>query len=107
MSLRTRIKICGLTREADVAAAVDAGADAVGFVLYPRSPRHVGLERAARLARELPPFVTTVLLFVNAPAAEVSAASALLPQATLQFHGDESAAGPTCARCAWQRVSIC
>jgi phosphoribosylanthranilate isomerase len=92
MNLRTRIKICGLTREADVAAAVDAGADAVGFVLYPRSPRHVSLERAARLARDLPPFVTTVLLFVNAPVADVSAAGDLLPQATLQFHGDESPA---------------
>ena len=55
---RTRIKICGLTREQDVDAAVAAGADAVGFVLYARSPRHVTPQRAAELARRLPPFVT-------------------------------------------------
>ena len=65
---RTRIKICGLTREADVDAAVEAGADAIGFVLYDKSPRHVTLERAAALAARLPPFVTPVLLFVNARA---------------------------------------
>jgi phosphoribosylanthranilate isomerase len=57
--LRTRIKICGLTREADVAAAVDAGADAIGFVLYAKSPRHVSLDRAVQLARALPPFDET------------------------------------------------
>ena len=62
---RTRIKICGLTREQDVDAAVAAGADAVGFVLYAKSPRHVTARRAAELARRLPPFVTPVLLFVN------------------------------------------
>ena len=60
------IKICGLTREQDVDAAVAAGADAVGFVLYDKSPRFVIAERAAELARRLPPFVTPVLLFVNA-----------------------------------------
>ena len=87
---RTRIKICGLTREQDVDAAVDAGADAIGFVLYPKSPRAVTPARAAALARRLPPFVTPVLLFVNAPATEVIAASALVAGATAQFHGDES-----------------
>lgn len=92
MSARTRIKICGLTREADVAAAVAAGADAVGFVLYPKSPRHVSLERAVALAQGLPPFVTPVLLFVNAAAHDVTAAAAALPQALLQFHGDETPA---------------
>ncbi len=92
MTARTRIKICGLTREADVAAAVEAGADAVGFVLYAKSPRHVSAQRAAVLARLLPPFVTPVLLLVNASAAEIAAALAALPQAVLQFHGDESAA---------------
>jgi phosphoribosylanthranilate isomerase len=70
---RTRIKICGLTREADVDDAVDAGADALGFVLYAKSPRHVGLDRAAELAARLPPFVTPVLLFVNASPSEVRA----------------------------------
>ena len=89
---RTRIKVCGFTREADVAAAVEAGVDALGFVLYPKSPRAVTVARAAELARALPPFVTPVLLFVNATAAEVAEARAALPQALLQFHGDETGA---------------
>ena len=87
--VRTRIKICGLTREQDVDAAVAAGADAIGFVLYPKSPRAVSPARAAELARRLPPFVTPVLLFVNAKATEVIAASAYVSGATVQFHGDE------------------
>ena len=97
---RTRIKICGITREEDLDAVVAAGADAVGFVLYPPSPRYVSPARAAELARRLPPFVTPVLLFVNSSAAEVQAASHQIPGALLQFHGDESqadclaAAGP-------------
>ena len=90
---RTRIKICGITREQDLDAVVAAGADAVGFVLYPKSPRHVSPERAAELARRLPPFVTPVLLFVNASLADIVAASRLVPGATLQFHGDESPEG--------------
>ena len=88
---RTRIKMCGFTREADVDAAVHAGADAVGFVLYDKSPRFVSAERAGQLAARLPAFVTPVLLFVNASSDEVAAASAQVPGATLQFHGDESA----------------
>ena len=87
---RTRIKICGLTREEDVDAAVAAGADAIGFVLYATSPRAVTPERAAQLARRLPPFVTPVLLFVNANTPEIIAACALLAGATVQFHGEES-----------------
>lgn len=87
---RTRIKICGLTREEDVDAAVAAGADAIGFVMYAPSPRYVTPERAAELARRLPPFVTPVLLFVNAPAADIAAACAKIPNALLQFHGDET-----------------
>ena len=87
---RTRIKICGLTREQDVDAAVAAGADAVGFVLYDKSPRHVPIERAAELARRLPPFVTPVVLFVNELAIKVIAACAYIPGATAQFHGDET-----------------
>ena len=89
---RTRIKICGLTREADVDAAVAAGADAIGFVLYPKSPRFVAPERAAELARRLPPFVTPVLLFVNENAINIEAACARVAGAAMQFHGDESAA---------------
>jgi len=87
---RTRIKICGLTREQDVDAAVAAGADAIGFVLYEKSPRHVAAQRAAELARRLPPFVTPVLLVVNASAEAIRAACELVPAATLQFHGDET-----------------
>ena len=89
---RTRIKICGLTREADVDAAVAAGADAIGFVLYPKSPRCVSAARAGELARRLPPFVTPVALLVNAEPAEIAAALQALPQALLQFHGDETRA---------------
>ena len=70
---RTRIKICGVSREADIDAAVEAGADAIGLVFHPASPRCVTLERAAQLARALPPFVTPVGLFVNAPRADVDA----------------------------------
>src|SRR6218665_3705769 len=84
---RTRIKICGLTREEDLDAAVAAGVDAIGLVLYAPSPRAGALARAGRL----PPFVTPVLLFVNAPATDVLAACAAIPGATIQFHGDESA----------------
>ncbi len=90
--MRTRIKVCGLTREADVDAAVQAGADAIGFVLYDKSPRHVDPARAAALARRLPPFVTPVLLLVNATPALLQMALAAVPQALLQFHGDESPA---------------
>lgn len=87
---RTRVKICGLTREQDVDAAVDAGADAVGFVLYAKSPRAVSAQRAAELARRLPPFVTPVLLFVNEDATKTIAALARVAGAVAQFHGDET-----------------
>ena len=88
--IRTRIKICGLTREQDVDAAVAAGADAVGFVLYEPSARYVSAQRAAELASRLPPFVTPVLLFVNASAIEIIAACANIQGALVQFHGDET-----------------
>ena len=87
---RTRIKMCGFTREADVDAAVQAGADAVGFVLYPPSPRAVSMERAAELAARLPAFVTPVLLFVNDTPERIAQACAAVPGAVLQFHGDET-----------------
>ena len=92
MTTRTRIKICGLTRAADVDAAVEAGADAIGFVFYDKSPRHVSLEVASELARALPPFVTPVGLFVNAGQAAVAAAAGRIPGLLLQFHGDETPA---------------
>ena len=89
---RTRIKICGLTREQDIDAAVAAGADAVGFVLYRKSARCVTPQRAAELCQRLPPFVTPVLLFVNETAADVRSACEKVPAACVQFHGDESPA---------------
>jgi phosphoribosylanthranilate isomerase len=89
---RTRIKICGFTREADVDAACAAGADAIGLNLYPKSARAVTPTRARELAARMPPFVTPVLLFVNATPAEVAAGIAAVPHAVLQFHGDESPA---------------
>ena len=86
----TRIKICGLTRLEDVEAAVDAGADAIGLVFYLPSPRYVDLQRAAMLARAVPPFVTIVGLFVNADASTVNETLAAVPLHMLQFHGDEN-----------------
>jgi phosphoribosylanthranilate isomerase len=95
----TRIKICGLTQEAHVEAAVAAGADAVGFVFYAKSARAVTPERARALARLLPPFVTPVGLFVNATDDELKAGLDALPNMLIQFHGDETPAD--CDR--WQR----
>lgn len=93
---RTRIKICGLTRPEDVRAAVDAGADAIGFVFYPPSPRNLSFEHAAELAALLPPFVTAVGLFVNPEPEWVAQACTAVPLQLLQFHGDETDA--ECAR---------
>jgi len=87
---RTRIKICGLTRPQDVQAACELGVDAAGFVCYERSPRFVPPERLASLAGGLAPFVTPVLLFVNADPGQVARALRAVPHALLQFHGDES-----------------
>ncbi len=89
---RTRIKICGLTREQDVDAAVRAGVDAIGFVRYAPSPRVVSIERAAELAARLPPFVTPVLLYVNEQADRIRSDCDHLPGALVQFHGDETEA---------------
>lgn len=90
--MKTRIKICGLTREEDVDAAVAAGADALGFVFYPPSPRYVSPRRAAELARRIPPFIDVVGLFVNEEKSLVCATCDTLPINILQFHGDEDAA---------------
>lgn len=92
MNARTRIKICGLTREQDVDDAVEAGADAIGFVLYAKSPRHVNVARAAELARRLPAFVTPVGLFVHAEPELIAQAIHAMPTLVLQFHGDETPA---------------
>ncbi len=89
---RTRIKICGLTREQDVDAAVAAGADAVGFVMYAKSSRSIAPRRPAELAGRLPPLVTPVLLFVNEAPERVLAACEGVPGSAVQFHGDETPA---------------
>lgn len=88
----TRIKICGLTRGEDVDMAVAAGADAIGFVFYPPSPRYVAPEVAAALVARLPPFVTAVGLFVNPAPKEVEAVLERVPLGLLQFHGEETEA---------------
>jgi phosphoribosylanthranilate isomerase len=87
---RTRIKICGLTREQDVLAVAASGADALGLVFYEKSPRHVGVSQAAQLARVVPPFVTVVGLFVNPSVDYVREVLAKVPLDVLQFHGEES-----------------
>lgn len=86
----TRIKICGITREQDALAAAAAGADAIGLVFYAPSPRAVDAAQAARIVAALPPFVTTVGLFVDAEPAAVCAVLAEVPLDLLQFHGEES-----------------
>ena len=93
--MRVRTKICGITRLEDAQAAVDLGADALGFVFWPRSPRYIAPARAAMIIARLPPFVTVVGLFVDADAADIAAAVAAGCD-LLQFHGDESPA--ECAR---------
>jgi phosphoribosylanthranilate isomerase len=87
---RTRIKICGITREEDLRAAVGAGADALGFVFYPKSPRYLTPGQFAALGAALPPYVSSVALFVNATVEEVGAVVDAAPVALLQFHGDET-----------------
>ena len=90
MKTRTRIKFCGMTRAADVDAAVRLGVDAVGLILAPESPRCLELAQAAIIRRRLPPFVQAVALFRNAPADAVRQALDALQPDLLQFHGDET-----------------
>ncbi|MGD8207549.1 MAG: phosphoribosylanthranilate isomerase [Thiohalocapsa sp.] len=87
--MRTRVKICGLTRERDVQAAVVLGADAIGLVFYPPSPRAVSVEAAARLVAGVPAFVTAVGLFVDAAPQQVRETLRRVPLGALQFHGNE------------------
>jgi phosphoribosylanthranilate isomerase len=88
--MRTRVKICGITRVQDAHAAVKAGADAIGFVLWPGSPRQVSLAKARAIGQALPPFVTRVGVFVNATPAEVARAVRLAALDAVQLHGDEN-----------------
>jgi phosphoribosylanthranilate isomerase len=88
--MRTRVKICGITRPMDARAAAEAGADAIGLVFYPRSPRYLGVDRAVEIRDALPPFVQTVALFVNPDAAQVAQVIGRVRPALLQFHGEET-----------------
>lgn len=90
--LRTRVKFCGITRVQDALAAAELGCDAIGLVFYEKSPRHVAPERAAEIVAALPPFVSAVGLFVDAPAEAVRDVMSALRLDLLQFHGDESPA---------------
>ena len=89
--MRTRVKICGITRRQDAEFAVEMGADALGLVFYPHSPRAVTIAQAKEIVNGLPPFVSIVALFVDASPDDVRACMQALPVAILQFHGDESA----------------
>ena len=90
--MRTRVKICGITRPGDARAAADAGADAIGLVFYPPSPRFLSVERAVEIRDALPPFVQTVALFVNADAAQIAQVLGRVKPSMLQFHGEETPA---------------
>jgi phosphoribosylanthranilate isomerase len=89
-ALRTRIKICGITRTGDAADAARAGADAIGLVFYPPSPRFLSTERAREIRDALPPFVQAVALFVNPDAAQVAQVIGRVHPSMLQFHGEET-----------------
>jgi phosphoribosylanthranilate isomerase len=88
--MRTRVKVCGITRAADARAAAEAGADAIGLVFYPPSPRYLSGERAVEIRDALPPFVQSVALFVNPDAPQVAQVIGRVKPALLQFHGEES-----------------
>ena len=88
--MRTRVKICGITRKQDIQAVVNAGADAIGFVFFPPSPRNVSIEQAKDLIRDIPAYVQVVGLFVNATASEINHVLEHVPLDLLQLHGDET-----------------
>jgi len=101
---RTRIKICGITREQDLDSALAAGADAVGFVFYPKSPRFLDPRRAAELVRRVPPFVTRVGLFVNPEPAELAGILGAVAIDLVQFQGDEPPA--FCEQCGHSYLKV-
>lgn len=88
--MRTRAKICGITRSQDVQAAVSAGADAIGLVFFPPSPRHVSITQAQALLQHIPAYVQVVGLFVNATANEIKSVLDSVALDVLQLHGDET-----------------
>lgn len=88
--MRTRVKICGITRPEDALEAIRHGADAIGLVFYPQSPRYVTPLQAAEIVKKIPAFITVVGLFVNAEASEISDILSAVHLDLLQFHGDET-----------------
>jgi len=88
--MKTRTKICGITRPEDARAAAAAGVDAIGLVFYPKSPRAVTIEQAQAICAVLPPFITVVALFVDAEHFEIEDILAAVPVDLLQFHGSET-----------------
>ncbi|MDY6468034.1 phosphoribosylanthranilate isomerase [Acinetobacter faecalis] len=88
--MRTRVKICGITRTQDIKSVVDAGADAIGFVFFPPSPRNVSVELAQELVKHVPAYVQTVGLFVNASSEEILEVLKTVSLDVIQFHGDET-----------------
>jgi phosphoribosylanthranilate isomerase len=88
--METRVKICGITNVADAQAAVEAGADAIGFIFYEKSPRFVSIETAAEISKQLPPFLMRVGVFVNAPEEFIFRAMSEIGLSMLQFHGHET-----------------
>ncbi len=89
-NMRTRVKICGITRTQDIKSVVDAGADAIGFVFFPPSPRNVSVELAQELVKQVPAYVQTVGLFVNASSDEILEVLKTVSLDVIQFHGDET-----------------
>jgi len=87
--MTTRIKICGITSVRDALIVSDSGADAIGLVFYPRSPRHVTIDQAAEIIDSVPPFVTTVALFLDAREDDIREVLSSMPVDLIQFHGDE------------------
>jgi len=104
--LRTRIKLCGMTRREDVLHAIDLGADAIGMVFYPPSPRSVSIEQAVSLTRGLPPLLTVVGLFVNTEVAWLQQVVDAVPLSMLQFHGDADIDTPERCRQLAQAVGL-
>ena len=88
--MRTRVKICGITRRQDAQFAASIGVDAIGLVFYPPSPRAVTIQQAQEIVTGLPPFISIVALFVNAKSEEVAQCLNRIPVDILQFHGDET-----------------
>lgn len=88
--MRTRVKICGITRPVDALSAAEAGADAVGLVFAEDSRRYVSMDQARAICARLPPFITVVGLFVDAPSERIHAVLGQIPLALLQFHGHET-----------------